>query len=146
MKRIIILSLITLLIPTITYTQTQTLRAQWEIEGPAAPTGGARPPFDVTTAQSYTYKLYQVGAAIGVILQPVSCTTTADAYIKTCAADVPTTLSAPGLLVDMTATIGGIETPHSTSAVVPPLFVPPAPPTNLRLLRYVGTIPVTPIK
>ncbi len=146
MKRLILAIAVLALLPVVAFTQTQTLRAQWEIEGPAAPTGGARPPFDVATAQSYTYKLYQVGAAIGVILQPVSCTTTADAYIKTCAADVPTSLSAPGLLVDLTATIGGIETPHSSSAVVPPLFVPPAPPTNLRLLRYVGTIPVTPIK
>ncbi len=141
-KLIFVLGLV--FVPTLVgaQTPTQTLRAQWEIEGPAAPSGGTRPPFDVATAQSYTYKLYQVGSATGIILQPVNCTTTADAYIKTCAADVPTALSAPGLLVDMTATIGGIETPHSTSAVVPPLFVPPAPPSNLRLLRYVGTIPV----
>ena len=122
--------------------QTQTLRAQWEIEGPPAPAGGTRPPFEVATAQGYTYKIYQVGSAVGEVLLGVQCTTTADAFVKTCAATVPTAFSAPGLMVDLTAIIDGIETPHSTAATVPPLFVPPAPPRNLRLLRYVGTIPV----
>lgn len=122
--------------------QTQTLRAQWEMEGPPAPAGGARPPFDVATAQSYIYKMYQVGSATGITLTGVTCTTTADAFIKTCAATVPAALSAAGLNLDMTATINGIETSHSTSAIVPPLFVPPSPPSNLRMLRYVGTIPV----
>lgn len=120
----------------------QTLRGQWEMEGPPAPAGGARPPFDVATAQSYVYKMYQVGSAVGVTLTGVTCTTTADAFIKTCAATVPTSLNVVGLNLDMTATINGIETAHSTSAVVPPLFVPPSPPSNLRLLRYVGTTPV----
>jgi hypothetical protein len=123
-------------------TQTQTLRAQWEMEGPPAPAGGARPPFDVATAQSYVYKMYQVGSAVGVTLTGVACTTTADAFIKTCAATVPTTLNAAGLNLDMTATINGIETSHSNAAIVPPVFVPPAPPSNLRMQRYVGTIPV----
>ncbi len=119
-----------------------TLRAQWEMEGPPAPAGGTRPPFDVATAQSYIYKLYQVGAAVGTTLTGVSCTTTADAFIKTCAATVPTALNAAGLNLDMTATINGIETAHSNAAIVPPQFVPPAPPSNLRMQRYVGTIPV----
>lgn len=139
MKYLIIVLLI--LVPTISEAQTQTLRAQWEIEGPQAPAGGARPPFDVATAQGYVYKMYQVGSATGSTLTGVQCTTTADAYIKTCAATVPAALNIPGISVDMTATVGGIETVHSSAAVVPPLFVPPAPPTNLRLLRYVGTIP-----
>ncbi len=122
---------------------TATLRAQWEIAGPPAPTGGTRPPFDVATAQSYIYKMYQVGAAVGTTLTGVGCTTTADAYVKTCAATVPTAFNVAGLSLDMTATINGIETAHSNSAVVPPVFVPPAPPTNLRLQRVVGTTPVT---
>lgn len=122
--------------------QTQTLRAQWEMEGPPAPAGGARPPFDVATAQGYIYKMYQVGSATGVTLTGVTCTTTADAFIKTCAATVPAALSAVGLNLDMTATINGIETSHSNAAIVPPVFVPPSPPSNLRMLRYVGTIPV----
>lgn len=122
--------------------QQDTLRAQWEIEGPPAPAGGTRPPFEVATAQGYTYKMYQVGGAVGEVLTGVSCTTTADVYVKTCAATVPAAFSAPGLMVDLTALISGIETPHSNGATVPPLFVPPAPPRNLRLIRYVGTVPV----
>jgi len=121
---------------------TQTLRAQWEMAGPPAPAGGTRPPFDVATAQSYIYKMYQVGSATGVTLTGVACTTTADQYVKTCAATVPTALNVAGFNLDMTATINGIETSHSTSAIVPPLFVPPAPPTNLRMIRVVGTVPV----
>ncbi len=137
------LAFLFLLLPVVSFAQTtQTLRAQWEIEGPPAPAGGARPPFDVTTAQGYVYKMYQVGSATGYTLTGVTCTTTADAYIKTCAATVPTALNVVGISVDMTATISGIETSHSTAAVVPPLFVPPSPPSNLRLLRYVGTTPV----
>ena len=122
--------------------QTATLRAQWEMTGPQAPAGGTRPPFDVATAQSYVYKLYQVGSAVGTTLSGVGCTTTADAFVKTCAATVPTALNVVGLNLDMTATINGIETSHSTSAVVPPAFVPPTPPENLRLIRYVGSTPV----
>lgn len=121
---------------------TQTLRAQWEMAGPPAPAGGTRPPFDVATAQSYIYKMYQVGSAIGTALTGVTCTTTADVYVKTCAATVPTALNVAGFNLDMTATINGIETSHSTSAIVPPLFVPPAPPTNLRMIRVVGGTPV----
>lgn len=137
-----IVALLLLLIPVLGEAQTtQTLRVQWEISGPEAPAGGTRPPFDVATAQGYVYKMYQVGAATGTTLTGVGCTTTADAYVKTCAATVPTTYDKPGISVDLTATIQGIETAHSNAAVVPPLFVPPAPPTNLRLLRYVGTIP-----
>lgn len=119
----------------------QTLRAQWEMEGPPAPAGGVRPPFDVTTAQGYVYKMYQVGSAIGTTLTGVTCTTTADAFIKTCAATVPAAMNVAGLNLDITATINGIETAHSTAAIVPPVFVPPAPPRNLRMLRYVGTTP-----
>ena len=127
-------------IPVLSQT-TQTLRAQWEIEGPPAQAGQARPPFDVATAQGYVYKMYQVGSATGITLTGVTCTTTADAFIKTCASTVPTALAIVGISVDMTATIGGIETSHSNGAVVPPLAIPPSPPTNLRLLRYFGTIP-----
>jgi hypothetical protein len=123
-------------------TAPQTLRAQWEMTGPPAPAGGARPPFDVATAQGYIYKMYQVGGAVGTTLTGVTCTTTADVYTKTCAATVPTALNVVGFNLDMTATINGIETSHSTSAVVPPLFVPPAPPSNLRMIRVVGTTPV----
>lgn len=123
-------------------TTPQTLRAQWEMTGPPAPAGGTRPPFDVATAQGYIYKMYQVGSAVGTTLTGVACTTTADAYVKTCAATVPTALSAAGLNLDMTATINGIETSHSNAAIVPPVFVPPSPPSNLRMQRYVGTIPV----
>jgi len=139
----LLITVIFIFFPILSQAQTtQTLRAQWEIEGPPAPAGGARPPFDVTTAQGYIYKMYQVGSATGITLTGVTCTTTADVYIKTCAATVPTALNVVGISVDMTATIGGIETSHSTAAVVPPLFVPPSPPSNLRLLRYVGTTPV----
>lgn len=120
----------------------QTLRIQWEIDGPVAPAGGARPPFEVATAQGYLYKIFQVGGAVGEALLGVQCTTTADPFVKTCAATVPPAFSAPGLSVDMTATIDGIETAHSTAAIVPPLFVPPVPPRNLRMLRYVGQVPV----
>ena len=123
--------------------QTQTLRAQWEISGPPAPAGGTRPPFDVATAQGYPYKLYQVGSAVGTLLTMVTCTTTADAYTKTCAATVPAAMNVAGLSLDLTATIGGIETAHSNAAVVPPTFVPPAPPSNLRLQRIVSGVPVT---
>lgn len=122
--------------------QTATLRAQWEMTGPPAPAGGTRPPFDVATAQSYIYKMYQVGSAVGTTLTGVACTTTADAFVKTCAATVPTGLNVVGLNLDLTATINGIETAHSNAAVVPPAFVPPSPPSNLRLQRVVGTIPV----
>lgn len=142
MKKFVFLSLALLIsVPTFAQT-TQTLRAQWEIEGPIAQAGQPRPPFDVTTAQGYVYKMYQVGSATGYTLTGTTCTTTADAFIKTCAATVPTALNIVGISIDMTATVGGIETVHSTAAVVPPLFVPPSPPSNLRLLRYFGTIPV----
>ncbi len=123
--------------------QTQTLRAQWEMTGPPAPAGGTRPPFVVSTAQSYIYKIYQVGSAVGTTLTGVACTTTADAYVKTCAATVPAAMNVAGLNLDLTATIGGIETAHSNAAVVPPVFVPPAPPSNLRLQRIVSGVPVT---
>jgi hypothetical protein len=139
-KKIIVFLFIFASLPLLAQT-TQTLRAQWEIEGPPAQAGQARPPFDVATAQGYVYKMYQVGSATGVTLTGVTCTTTADAFIKTCASTVPVALAVVGFNLDMTATIGGIETSHSNSAVVPPLAVPPAPPTNLRLLRYFGTIP-----
>lgn len=139
----ILITTIFIFFPILSSAQTtQTLRAQWEIEGPVAQAGQARPPFDITTAQGYVYKMYQVGSATGVALTGVTCTTTADAFIKTCAATVPTSLAIVGISVDMTATVGGIETVHSTAAVIPPLFVPPSPPTNLRLLRYFGTIPI----
>lgn len=141
MTKLITLGLVLIAIPAFSQTS-QTLRAQWEMTGPPAPAGGTRPPFDVATAQSYVYKMYQVGSAVGTTLTGVQCTTTADAYVKTCAATVPTALNVVGLNLDMTATINGIETAHSTSAVVPPLFVPPSPPENLRMLRYVGTTPV----
>lgn len=140
-RALLVLFVVAAAVPVAAQTQTQTLRVQWEIEGEPAPAGGARPPFDVAEAQSYIYKMYQVGAATGVTLTGVGCTTTADPYVKTCAATVPTALSAPGLMVDLTATIDGIETSHSTAATVPPLFVPRAPPRNLRLLRYVGAVP-----
>jgi len=143
MKLRILITVIFIFFPILSSAQTtQTLRAQWEIEGPPAPAGGARPPFDVATAQGYIYKMYQVGSATGITLTGVTCTTTADVYIKTCAATVPTALNVVGISVDMTATINAIETSHSNAAVVPPLFVPPAPPSNLRLLRYVGATPV----
>lgn len=122
---------------------TATLRAQWEMTGPPAPAGGTRPPFDVTTAQSYIYKMYQVGAAVGTTLTGVQCTTTADAYVKTCAATVPAAFNVAGLSLDLTATINGIETAHSNAAIVPPVFVPPSPPGNLRMQRVVGGVPVT---
>jgi hypothetical protein len=122
---------------------TQTLRAQWEMTGPPAPAGGVRPPFDIATAQGYVYKIYQVGAAIGTTLTGVTCTTTADQYVKTCAATVPSAFNVAGLSVDLTATINGVETAHSNAAVVPPVIVPPAPPSNLRLQRVVGTATVT---
>ena len=44
-------------------------------------------------------------------------------------------MNVPGLNLDLTATINGIETAHSTPAVVPPLVVVREPPINLRMLR-----------
>lgn len=114
---------------------TFTLRAQWEIEGPAAQPGQTRPPFDVVTAQSYVYKMYVVGSAVGTTLTGVACTTTADQFIKTCAATLPSQFDQPGIQVDMTATVDGIETVHSSAATVPPQIIPPTPPSNLRLIR-----------
>lgn len=123
-------------------TPVQSLRIQWEIEGPQVPPGETRPPFDVATAQSYTYKVYMLGAAVGTALTGVQCTTTADEFIKTCSTTLPPTFDIPGADVDMTATISGLETIHSASVKVPPKFIPPNPPTNPRIIRIV--VPASP--
>lgn len=130
-----------LALPASAQTVPQQLIWQWEIDGPPALSGGARPPFSVEDAQGYPYKSYVVGSATGVLLMGVTCTTTADAFIKTCSALVPTAQSAPGMNLDLTATVGGIESAHSTPAVVPPLILPPTAPRNPRLLRSVITQP-----
>jgi hypothetical protein len=96
------------------------------------------------TAQSYVYKLYELQSAIGLTLTGIQCTTTQDPFIKTCASTIPMSFDSPGKVVDMTVTIAGIESPHSASTTVPQLIVPPTPPTNLRMFRYVGTIPAAP--
>lgn len=125
-------------VPASAQTVPQTLIVQWEVDGPPALSGGARPPFSVADAQAYIYKLYIVGSASGVSLAGVQCTTTADPFIKTCSAQVPTSHSAPGLQVDITVTdMNGVESAHSTAATVPPLILPPSAPRNLRLLRSI---------
>lgn len=131
-------------VPAVAQTVPQTLIVQWEVDGPPALSGGARPPFSVADAQGYTYKLYIVGSATSATLTPsgVTCTTTADPFIKTCSSVVPSSHSAPGLQVDLTVTVGGIESAHSGAATVPPLILPPAAPRNLRMLRSItATLP-----
>lgn len=142
MKTLVIASLLLLVgVAAQAQTTTQTLRIQWDIEGPQAPAGTTRPPFDTATAQSYTYKVYIVGAAIGMVIQGPLCTTTPNDFIKTCAATLPPTLDIPGTNLDMTVTVDGIETAHSEAATVPPLIIPPTPPTNLRLQRILLQTP-----
>lgn len=118
-----------------------TLRAAWEMSGPVGPEGGPRPPFTVANAQGYTYKMYKVAdAGSGTTLIDVVCTTTADPYTKTCTAPVPAVFNVVGLTLDMTAVIVGIETVHSTSAVVPPVAQPQAAPANFRIIRGVARL------
>jgi len=53
---------------------------------------------------------------------------------------VPTAFIQPGLTVDMTAVILGIETPHSNTAVVPPPIEPQAAPSNFRFIHTVADL------
>lgn len=124
-------------------TPTQTLRIQWDIEGPQVPVGTPRPPFDIATAQSYVYKAYVVGAAVGTTLTGVLCTTTVNEFIKTCAATLPPVLDIANASLDMTVTVDGVETAHSEAASVPPIIIPPTPPSNLRIQRILLQAPPT---
>jgi hypothetical protein len=131
--------------------QTPTLKVLWEIEGPVGPTGGPRPQFTVAIAQTYGYKLYKVSdPGSGTTLTGVTCTTTNDPYVKSCIGPVPSTFDIPGLILDLTCVVNGIESPHSNQAMVPPPAQPNTAPINTRLQRQVwnfikqiGTIPVS---
>ncbi len=137
-KRTWIMVLLLLAIHVLASAQTTTmLRAQWEISGALGPTGGPRPTFTVSMAQGYTYKLYKVSDAAGVVLTPIACTTTQDPYTKTCQAPVPggTGFDVVGIRVDMTVIISSVESPHSEAAIVPGAPEVPTAPQNFRLLR-----------
>lgn len=151
MKRVV--TTILILLATVALgaqTTPRNLRAAWEIEGPPGPVGGPRPPFTVANAQGYTYRIYKVAdAASGTALTTITCTTTNDQYVKTCTAPIPNTFDIPGLSVDMTAVIAGIETPHSLPATVPNPLLPQPAPSNFRILqglwngiRIAGTAPI----
>jgi len=98
-------------------------------------------------AQGYTYKIYKFNdPASGTVLQGVTCTTTNDPFTKTCVAPVPAALNVSGTTLDMTAIVLGIETPHSTSAVVPAPLQPSAAPANLRFIQEVAAFFMKPFR
>lgn len=151
MKRVLlVLSILAMVVPLGAQTTPRNLRAAWEIEGPPGPVGGPRPNFTVAQAQGYTYRIYKVAdAASGTALATPVCTTTNDQYVKTCTSPVPTVFDQPGLQVDMTAVIAGIETPHSLPATIPNPLIPQPAPSNFRILqgmwnglRIAGTAPI----
>lgn len=149
MNRFVILLSTALLLAASAASAQNMPKVAWEIEGPDGPVGGPRPPFTVALAQGYTYKVYKVAdAASAITLTGIICTTTNDPFIKTCNAPLPSSLDVPGLTLDVTVTVTGIESAHSTPpAMVPQPTEPPKSPTNFRIFRQAITaLATTPAK
>jgi hypothetical protein len=146
--RLVLATVVLVFLPAVSFSQTQTLRLQWEMTGVLGPEGGPRPPFTVAMAQSYIYKLYRFNdPSSALTLTGVACSTTADPFTKSCSVSpLPMGYDVVGQQVDMTVTVATIESSHSTTAVVPPPAQPPGPPTNLRFIQTVTSLLLRPMR